>query len=430
LSGKQLNAAFLLTPQVIVAILLLGLLVTLLAGAYPAFYLSSMKPIAALKNKVTQGRGTTGMRSALVVFQFVISTGLILSILVVDEQLTFIREKEIGYNRDNLVVLRESHLLGTNEPVFRNQLLSDPRVESVTRSAFVPAGPTNNYMSSIYPGQQRESVYRTIVYHIDAAYLSTMGMQLVAGRNFSEEPRLDSLHVIINETAARVFGLADNPLGQVLTESGTGKRLTVIGVVKDFHFRSLHEAIAPMMMVNNPHGGLILRTRAADLPGLLADLERQWKAFHVEEPFSYALLNELYNETYLAEAKMGNIMELFGALTIVVACLGLFGLVTFAAEQRVKEVGIRKVLGANAGEVVTLLSRDLVVLVVISFCIAFPLGYYLMDQWLEAFVYKTEVQWWMFVVAGLATLIIAFVTMSFKTIRSALANPVDALRSE
>ncbi|MBL7852402.1 MAG: ABC transporter permease [Cyclobacteriaceae bacterium] len=430
LSGKRLDSAFLLTPGILIAILLLVIVVTLLAGAYPAFYLSSIRPISALRGKATSGRETKGIRSALVVFQFVVSAGLILSIVVVDEQLTFIRDKEIGYNRENLVVLRESYLLGSREQAFRNQLLNDPRIAGVTRSAFVPAGPTNNSMAGMYPGQQQESIYRTIVYHVDAAYLPTMGMRLVAGRNFADEPRLDSLHVLINETAARTFGIADNPLGQLLTESATQRSFTVIGVVKDFHFRSMHEAIAPMMMVNNPHGGLILRTTTTDLPGLLADLEKQWKTFHVEEPFSYALLDDLYNETYLAEAKMGNIMELFGALTIVVACLGLFGLVTFAAEQRVKEIGIRKVLGANVGEVVSLLSRDLVVLVLISFCIAFPLGYYLMDQWLQAFAYKTEVQWWMFVLAGMATLVIALVTMSFKTIRSALANPVDALRSE
>lgn len=430
LSGKQLDPGFLLAPNILLAMVALLVVVTVLAGAYPAFYLSSIKPLSALKNRGTSGRQTRGIRSALVVFQFVVSAGLILSILVVDDQLSFIRNKPIGYDRENLVVMRETHLLGGNEEAFRNQLLSDPRIERVTRSAFVPAGPTNNSMAGVYPGQQQELVYRTTIYRIDADYLETMGMQLVAGRNFSEEPRLDSLHVLINETGARTFGISDNPIGQVLTESGSKRSRTVIGVVKDFHFRSLHEAIAPMMLLNDPHGGLLVRTSTDDLPGLLADLEQRWKAFQAEEPFTYALLDDLYNETYVAEAKMGIIMELFGALTILVACLGLFGLVTFAAEQRVKEVGIRKVLGATVGELVGLLSKDLVALVLVSFCIALPLGYYLMERWLEAFAYRTEVRWWMVVLAGVATLLIAVVTMSLKTVRSALANPADSLRAE
>jgi putative ABC transport system permease protein len=232
----------------------------------------------------------------------------------------------------------------------------------------------------------------------------------------------------------RTFGLGDNPLGQVLTANtgsdGETRSLTVIGVIKDFHFRSLHETIAPLIMVNNPYGGLIIRTKTREIADLLASMEEKWKAFQVEEPFSYALLDELYNETYLSEQKMGTILRVFGALTILVACLGLFGLVTFTAEQRVREIGIRKVLGAKVTEIVSLLSKDLIVLVAISFIIAFPLGYYLMDKWLQDFAYRIEIQWWVYALAALTTLLIAFFTMSFKTVRSALANPVESLRSE
>lgn len=434
LSGKSLEAGFLLNPGVMAALASLVLLVTLLAGSYPAFFLSSIKPIAALRNKAASGNQSKGIRSALVVFQFVISAGLILSMIVVSRQLSFIRDKEIGYNRDRLLVLRESRLLGSNEQVFRNRLMNDPRIENITMSAFVPAGPTSNFMAAVYPGRKNEDIRRTIVYHVDADYIPTLGMKLLSGRNFSEVKGQDSLNVIINEAAARAFGVETNPLGQVLTASlaGNGDKttLTVIGVVKDFHFRSLHEAIAPLIMVNNPSGGLIIRTKTDDLAGLLADMEKEWKTFLSEEPFSYALLDELYNETYLAEQKLGNIMQIFGGLTILVACLGLFGLVTFAAEQRVKEIGVRKVLGASVTQVVSLLSKDLVLLVAISFLVAFPLGYYAMDKWLQDFAYKIEVQWWMYALAGLLTLVIALVTMSFKTIRSAMANPVDSLRTE
>lgn len=433
LSGKALEAGFLLSPSVLAALALLCILITLLAGTYPAFFLSSFNPIAALKNKTAGGGRNKGIRSGLVVFQFVISAGLILAIIVVSQQMDFIQNKKIGYDRSQLLVLRESYLLGNNENAFMNQLANDPRVESITRSAFVPAGPTDSNMTGVYPGQQHEAVRRTIIYNIDAKYIPTMGMELAAGRNFSETPGADSLNVIINETAAQIFGLAANPLGQTLT-ANTGdnekRTLTVIGVIRDFHFRSLREPIAPLIMLNNPYGGLIIRTKTAEIAGLLASIEDKWKAFHVEEPFSYGLVDELYNETYLAEQKMGTILKIFGFLTIFVACLGLFGLITFTAEQRVKEIGIRKVLGADVTQIVSLLSRDLIMLVFVSFIIAFPLGYYLMDKWLQDFAYKIDIQWWVYALAGMTTLLIALSTMSFKTIKSALANPVKSLRSE
>jgi putative ABC transport system permease protein len=434
LSGKTLQAEFMLDPRVLTALVVLGIIITLLSGSYPAFFLSSIKPISALKNKIASGGNTKAIRSVLVVFQFVVSAGLILSIIIVNQQMSFIQDKKIGYDRDQLLVLRESYLLGHNENAFKNMLLSDPRVESVSMSAFVPAGPTDTNMASVYPGQNQEAIRRTIVYNIDEKYISTMGMKLAAGRNFSAMSGNDSLNVIINESAVKAFGIESNPIGQILTANvginGAKRSLTVIGVIKDFHFRSLRESIAPLIMLNNPYGGLIVRTKTKEIAGLLSSMETKWKSFHIEEPFSYALLDELYNETYLAEQKLGNILKIFGGLTIFVACLGLFGLVTFTAEQRIKEIGIRKVLGANVTEIVSLLSRDLIILVVVSFVIAFPLGYFLMDKWLQDFVYKIDIQWWVYALAGVSTLLIAFCTMSFKTVKSALANPSESLRSE
>jgi putative ABC transport system permease protein len=434
LAGKNLEVSFLLHPIVLMALAALVVLITVLAGGYPAFFLSSIKPIAALKNKNASASQSAGVRSALVVFQFVVSAGLILSIIIVSQQMSFIQNKEIGYDRDQLLVLMESHLLGSNENAFKNQIENDPRVESVTMSAFIPAGPTDMNMTGVYPGQQHEAVRRTIVYNIDGKYIPTMGMKLLMGRNFSEGTTSDSLNVIINETAVKIFGLGSNPLGQQLTanigKDGAKRSVTVIGVIKDFHFRSLRESIAPLIMLNRPYGGLMVRIKTKDVAPLVASIENYWKAFHVEEPFLYAFLDGLYNETYAAEQKMGTIMKIFGALTIFVACLGLFGLVTFTAEQRVKEIGIRKVLGANVTEIVMKLSKDLIVLVAVSFLIAFPLGYYLMDKWLQDFAYKIEIQWWVYVLAAASTLMIAFFTMSFKTIKSALINPVESLRSE
>lgn len=434
LSGKELEINFLFQPVVMVSILLLGILISLLAGSYPAFFLSSIKPISALKNKISNGGRTRGIRSALVVFQFVISAGLILAIIIVTQQMSYIQNKEIGYNRSQLLVLRDLGLLGNNENAFRNQISNDPRIESVTMSAFVPAGPTDSNMTGVYPGNNFEEVRRTIVYNIDAQYIPTMGMQLIAGRNFSETPAADSLNVIINETAVKIFDLGPNSIGQILTvntnDNGGKKTLTVIGVVKDFHFRSLREAISPLIMLNNPYGGLIIKAKTKDMAALVSTFNDKWNAFHVEEPLSYAPLDELYNETYLAEQKMGTILRIFGVLTVFVACLGLFGLITFTAEQRIKEIGVRKVLGANVNQIVSLLSKDMIILVVVSFTIAFPLGYYLMNMWLQDFAYKVEIQWWVFALAGVTTMVIAFFTMSFTTIKAALVNPIESLRSE
>ena len=429
LSGKTLDVNFLFQTKVIVGLFVLGIVITLLAGSYPAFYLSSFKAIAALKNKINHNRGV-GIRSSLVVFQFVISACLIVAIIIVNQQMSFIQSKEIGYDRDQLLVLRDSYLLGTNESVFRNQIMNDSRVERVTMSGFVPAGPTDNNMTNVFPGDQKELIRRTLVYNIDDQYIPTMGMELVMGRNFSSVPEVDSAHVIINETAVRTLGLGNNPVGEILSIDNGTRKLTIIGVVKDFHFKSLREIIAPLIMLNNPYGGLIIKTKTKEMSALLASLESEWQAFDTGEPFSYALLDELYNETYLTEQKMGTILEIFAMLTVLVACLGLFGLVTFTAEQRIKEIGIRKVLGASVVQIVSMLSKELLRLVVLSFIIAFPLGFYLMDKWLQDFAYRIDIQWWVFVLAGLVIVFIAFLTMSAKTIKSAWVNPVESLRSE
>ncbi len=434
LSGKELDIAFLLNPRVVGALIILGLFISLLAGSYPAFFLSSIKPIAALKNKFSNGGRSKGIRSALVVFQFVISATLILAIIVVNQQMSYIQDKNIGYNRDHLIVLRESYLLGNNVDVFRDQLLKDSRIESITKSAFIPAGPTNNNMSNVWVGENQEAFRRTIFYSVDENYIPTLGMEVIAGRNFTENIESENDKVIVNEAFVKIFGLTANPVGQTINQTinneGGRRTLTIVGVIKDFHFRSLHEPIAPLVMLNNPYGGLIIKTKTTEMPDLLASINKKWQAFQVEEPFTYALLDELYNETYLAEEKIGNVLQIFGFLTIFVACLGLFGLVTFTTEQRVKEIGIRKVLGADVFQIVSILSKDLLLLVTISFIIAVPLGIYLMEKWLQGFAYRTEMHVWVFILAGISTLLIALLTMSFKTIKAGLANPVDSLRSE
>ncbi|MFK5974521.1 MAG: ABC transporter permease [Flavobacteriaceae bacterium] len=426
MSGKELQLDFLWHPTVMVSLVILTFLISLLAGGYPAFYLSSFKPITALKSKFLGGNKNKGIRSGLVVFQFVISAGLILATLVVNQQMQYIQNKDIGYDRDQLLVIRKSYLLGNDQNAFKNELLKNPKVASITNSAFVPAGSSDNNMAMIIKDGQFSR--RMPVYNIDENYIPTMGMKLVAGRNFSKEFGADSTNVIINETAVKILGLGEEPLGKKIFERRGTK--TVIGVIKDFHFKSLHQPIDPLLMMNAPYGGLIIKAKSSEMSGLISDTQELWKSFDANDTFGYSILDDAYNQTYVTEQKMGAVLQIFALLTIFIACLGLFGLITFTAEQRFKEIGIRKVLGSSVSEIVAMLSKDFLKLVFVSFFIAFPLSYYLMNKWLEGFAYRINMQWWLFVLAALITIIIAFGTIGWKSFRAATMNPIKALRDE
>lgn len=431
LSGKTLEIQHVFNPQVLFYFTGFGIFLSLLAGGYPAVFLSSFKPIAALKSKFSnKGKG---IRSGLVVFQFTISVCLIVATLVVDQQMSFIQKRDIGYDKDQLLVIRDSRLIGEAEKILKEQLLQDSRVENVTTSGFLPAGPTNDNIAGFFFGES-DIPRRTIIYQIDHRYVQTMGMELVAGRNFSPEFGAESSNAIVNQTFAKTFGLGENPLGKTVrmttNNEGGSRNLTIVGMIKDFHFKSLHQPIDPMVMLNEPNSGLIARINTTDMPVFIDDLRKMWEELDVEEPFSYALLDDLYNETYLPEKKMGTILRVFAMLTIFVSCLGLFGLVTFTTEQRFKEIGIRKVLGSSVSQIITMLSIDFLKLVSISLLFAFPIGFFLMNSWLEDFAYRIEMHWWIFAVAGMIALFITFLTTSYKSIKVAMANPVDSLKDE
>ena len=431
-SGKELQINNLLTPKIFLTLTISIVFISFLAGAYPAFYISSFKPILALKSKFSGTGNTKSIRSVLVVFQFVISTGLILATIIVSQQMSFIQNKDLGYDKDQLLVIRESYFLENNQSAFKNKILEDSRVTNITTSAFVPVGDSDNNMSSFYIDQQFER--RMFVYNIDEKYIPTMKMELLQGRNFSKEFGVDSLNVIINETSARILGFGDDAIGKSITRGinnqGGRQILKVIGVVKDFHCRSLHEKINPLIMLNDPYGGFIIRANVADMSGLIKSISAIWNSFNVEEPFSYTVLDDSYNHSYVKEQRLGAILKIFALLTIFVACLGLFGLVTFTAEQRFKEIGIRKVLGASVTGIVTLLSKDFLKLIIISFLIAFPLGIYLMNKWLQDFAYRIEISVGFVLLAAILTCIVSFFTISFRSIKAATANPIKSLRSE
>ena len=433
ISGKSYSFQNLLTPQILCAVAVLTIIISFIAGAYPAFFMSGFKPLQALKNRFSTGN-TKGIRSGLVVFQFAISASLIVGTLVVGQQMQYIQNKDLGYDRKQLIVIREAGLLGNNFQAFRDELKKDIRVKNVSTSAFVPAGPSDNTTTIISPLNDPIQRIRAKNFNIDEEYIPTLSLKMVAGRNFLKQSGTEKNNIIINESAIKAFGLKANPVGQTILESvGVDKPkelLTIVGLVKDFHARSLHEKIDPLIMKYNPYYGLIIKVNSENSTDLINDMKTKWASYGTGETFSYAFLDNLYNETHQKEANMNSILRIFAFLTILVACLGLFGLVTFTTEQRFKEIGIRKVLGSSVPQIVALLSKDFLKLIGLSFLIAFPLGYYAMNNWLQDFEYRTELKWWIFVVAGLVTIVIAFLTISYRSIQAALMNPVKSLKTE
>ncbi|HUC79274.1 MAG TPA: ABC transporter permease [Flavisolibacter sp.] len=432
-ANKQMTFSSLLSPVILPLLVLLPFLVGLLAGSYPAFYLSSFRPIAVLKGRFGNKRGT--LRSALVVFQFATSIILIIGTIVIYRQLNYIQTKELGYKKEQVLVINDAYALRNNMAAFKNDVLQMPGVEAGTLSAYLPVSNSsrsdNSYSTT--PVMNAETGFNMQAWDVDYDYLKTMGMTLVKGRAFSKEFGSDSSAIIINETAAKILGEGD-PIGKYVyrtNNGGTPLKYQVIGVVKNFNFESLKQAVGPLaMFLHDGYGLASFKIKTAGIDGLLSSIEKKWKNMAPGMPFSYRFLDESFNDMYRDEQRVGKIALTFSILAILIACLGLFGLAAFVAEQRTKEIGIRKVLGASVNGLVGLLSKDFVKLVAIAFVIAAPVAWYFMNQWLQDFEYRIEVNWVVFAIAALIALFIAVATISFQAIKAALANPVKNLRTE
>jgi len=434
LAGQNLTLRLSDHPLLIPCLVLLVLLVGILAGSYPAFYLSSFKPVAVLKGKFTSGKKSISLRSGLVVFQFFISIILIVGTTVVYKQLSYIRHKKLGYDKEQVMILPDTWMLGKNQEVFRQEVQNDFRVAGVSSSRYLPAGQSDNNNFFVSPGENSTQLVKTLRYEVDENYIPTLGIQMLEGRNFSKEFVTDSGAVILNEAAANALGWKQGAVGQNISRTDNhGKKETynVIGIIKDFHFRSLHERISPLLMVLAPdQGTLIVKLKTKDIASLTSTLKKRWTELGAEEPLNYSFLDERFNNTYKSEQKIGMILGIFTGLTIFVACLGLFGLAKFTAERRTREIGIRKVLGSSVTEIVNLLSIEFLKLVFLAFIIAAPIAWFIMNKWLQDFAYRINISWWVFIVAGLIALIIALATISFQAIKAAVANPVKSLRTE
>ncbi len=436
LAGKAIHAAVLFQPIMLTGLILLALVVGLIAGSYPAFFLSAFQPIDVLKGKLAKGFKGSFLRNALVVFQFVISIILIVGTVVIYNQLLYIHNKDIGFNRNQVMIIQNTDAIGSQVTAFKDDLLKINGVENATVSGYLPVNYNrSNDVFFTSPSLDPKTAISMQKWRIDDNYITTLGMKILAGRNFSNAFLTDSSGIIINEAAAKFLGEKDL-LNKKLYEVDDiqTKKLReshIIGVVKNFNFSSLREVITPLAFMRGHEAmNVSVRLNTSNISSTIAQIKNKWQAMAPGQPFGYSFMDEEFDHLYTTEQRTGQIFISFAVLAILIACLGLFGLITFAAEQRFKEIGIRKVLGASITDIVKMLSKDFMKLVLIAAIIAFPIAWWAMNKWLQDFAYRVNLSWWIFAFAGILTALIALVTVSFQAIKAALTNPVKSLKTE
>lgn len=438
-SGKELSFSLTKDINLVGIFFLFSIITGIIAGSYPAFYLSSFKPVKVLKRKISNTLAVAALRKGLVVFQFVVSVALIIATVVINKQMNYLRSKDLGFTKEQQIIIPlRSETAKKAYTVLKNEIARSKEVQSVGASVYYP-GIFNPEDNNFYrAGQDASLAKHTRTNRIDDNYLQTLNIKLAAGRLFSSQFAADTGRTIImNEKALKEIGFAsaEKSIGEKVFFKFRDETMdyTIVGVVKDFHFEDLQQPITPYAFTLNRDGNynyLIVHGSAKKIKETLAAVEKSWKASVANEPFEYSFLDADFQKNYTAQERLSSVVSYFTLIAIIISCLGLFALAAFSSEQRIKEIGVRKVLGASVSGIVVLLSKDFLKLVMIASLIASPIAWYVMNEWLKNFAYRTSINWTVFAITIAVAVLIAFVTISFQAIRAALANPVKSLRTE
>jgi putative ABC transport system permease protein len=428
LIGVDLPVNYLKNPSFLISIAALWLFISLIAGSYPAFVLSAIKPVQAFRDFVISGKKGSAFRNLLVVVQFTAAVVLIVGAIVIFGQMNHVKNRRLGYDREHVIVIATHEKeTGRKAQAIKNELLQLPEVLGVTVSGALPLDVRSRFINQQFEGEDGQAVKMDICFdYIDYDFLDVFKIEMAQGRNFSKEYSEDKSAVLVNETAFKQLGWTD-PIGKKLPGRD---EYHVVGVVKDFYFASLHQKIEPMMFLLGEGARIAVRVRPGNVQKIIALLKSVFERNTQTQPFDFFFLDDRFNELYKKDQRTGEIFGYFSLLAIFIACLGLLGLASFTVERRTKEIGIRRVLGASAYRIVTLLGKEYIKLVVSANIIAWPVAYFAMNRWLQNFAYRINMGVWMFLLAGAAALLIAFISVGYQTLKAALANPADTLRYE